>query len=458
MADRWMDERDRERRQRDWHRSEDYGRDERDRRYAGEEDRSWSGSDRDRVFGERETGMSYGGEDYDAGDYERERRGQGGGRTSAYRGEGERYGRGRYAGGYGGGYGEEYGGEGRAGWQDPGYGGVSPAMQQGEYDAERRAERYERDHGYEGRGYGGRGAGRRDWDDGGRYYGDSGREAIYREEWSQGRRDYGPAPGGYDAGRGSGGRYDRDWEERRAREYSTGRMASGGTGGYDYERGYGDAGRQRYPEGRFGLPPDQGRERERERRREDEDRGQRFERGGREAGDFLRRAGERVAAWFGGGERERQGEERGFRREADRGRGFQGMGPKGYQRPDERIDEEAHERLTDDPWLDASNVSVSVSGGEVTLSGTVENREAKHRAERLVEEISGVRHVQNNLRVEAGNPLTTPSRGYGDSVLQSQMREAETKAPPGATDGGSASAGSSTRTAGSASTDTDKAR
>jgi len=483
MADRWMDERDRERRDRDWRRSEDQGRGERERRYTGGEERSWgasaederrggygarrSGSDRDRVFGERETGMGYGGEDYGAGDYERERRDDwggddrgsragvgaaygaygggegygrtGGGRTSAYRGEGERYGGGRY------------GGEWRSGgWQDRDYGGVSPAMEHDEYEAERRAERYEREHGYEDRygqprmGGGYEGQVR----DGGRYYGDSGREPIYREEWSQGRRDYGPAPRGYDAGRPYAGRYDRDWEERRARSYSTGGVVSGGTGGYDYERGYGDGGRERYPESRYGSAYE-GRDRD---WRREEDRGQRFERGGREAGDFFRRAGERVASWFGGG-----GERR---REDDRDRGFQGMGPKGYQRPDERINEEAHERLTDDAWLDASNVSVSVSGGEVTLSGTVESREAKHRAERIVEDVSGVRHVQNNLRVEPGNPLTSaPSRGYGDSVIQAQMRQAETRAnSPGTTDGGSTVSGSSSGSSGSTSTDTGKSR
>ena len=60
----------------------------------------------------------------------------------------------------------------------------------------------------------------------------------------------------------------------------------------------------------------------------------------------------------------------------------------------------------------------------VTLSGTVDSREAKHRAERLVEDISGVNHVQNNLRIAKGNYFTTPSSGYGDSVLGQQIREA----------------------------------
>jgi hypothetical protein len=103
-------------------------------------------------------------------------------------------------------------------------------------------------------------------------------------------------------------------------------------------------------------------------------------------------------------------------------RGARGLGPKGYTRSDDRISEEAHQRLTDDPWVDASEIACSVSSGEVTLSGTVDNREAKHRAERVVEDISGVKHVQNNLRIKPGNYFTSPGRGYGDSVEATQMR------------------------------------
>ena len=40
-------------------------------------------------------------------------------------------------------------------------------------------------------------------------------------------------------------------------------------------------------------------------------------------------------------------------REANRGK--RGLGPQGYKRSDERISDDAHERLTDDTWLDASN-------------------------------------------------------------------------------------------------------
>jgi osmotically-inducible protein OsmY len=370
-----MDERDRRYRDRDWRRSEDA-----DRRYSGGEGRSF-GDDHpeDRVFGQRESGTSYDGRS--------DRMRPGGG---AY-GAGGSYGSGE---GYRGSYGRErYSGGGQGGvdhgrsWQDKDYGGVSPAMEQGEYQAERRAERYDREHPIDREGGRGRGSG-------GRYLGDNGRDRIYRQEYGQGGVEYGDVPRGYDAGYRSYGGGQRGF--------------SGGTGGYDYERGYGDAGRSSYGRSYSGDRGWGSRE-----QGGDDDRGQRFEQAGHDAGQFFRRAGERVASWFGGGETER-----GY----DRDRDFRGMGPKGYKRADERISDELHERLTDDPYVDASNISISVSGGEVTLSGTVENREAKHRAERCVEDVSGVSHVQNNLRVDQGSFLTSPGRGYGDSVLDAQMR------------------------------------
>jgi hypothetical protein len=77
-----------------------------------------------------------------------------------------------------------------------------------------------------------------------------------------------------------------------------------------------------------------------------------------------------------------------------------GRGPKGYRRSDERIHEDVCERLTEDPFIDASNVEVVVKDGEVTLNGTVSSRGLKRRAEDLAELASGVAHVQNNLRVQ----------------------------------------------------------
>jgi hypothetical protein len=85
------------------------------------------------------------------------------------------------------------------------------------------------------------------------------------------------------------------------------------------------------------------------------------------------------------------------------GRGdFRGVGPKGYRRSDERIAEDVNDRLSADPRLDATDVLVSVKDGELALNGEVESRDDKRVAEDVAEGVSGVRHVQNNLRVRAG--------------------------------------------------------
>ncbi len=76
-----------------------------------------------------------------------------------------------------------------------------------------------------------------------------------------------------------------------------------------------------------------------------------------------------------------------------------GRGPRGYRRSDERIREDVCEMLSDDPYLDASNMEVTVKECEVTLSGAVNSREDKRRAEHLAERISGVKDVHNSLRV-----------------------------------------------------------
>lgn len=81
---------------------------------------------------------------------------------------------------------------------------------------------------------------------------------------------------------------------------------------------------------------------------------------------------------------------------------FAGRGPRGYQRSDERIREDVCDRLTRDPWIDASDVEVTVRTGEVTLSGNVRDRSEKRHAEDLIEQVSGVREVHNNLRVSPG--------------------------------------------------------
>lgn len=89
-----------------------------------------------------------------------------------------------------------------------------------------------------------------------------------------------------------------------------------------------------------------------------------------------------------------------------------GRGPKGYARSDSRILEDVSDSLSDDHLVDASEIDVGVENGEVTLSGTVDSRAAKRRAEDCIAEISGVRHVQNNLRVDMPSG---PASGPGQS-------------------------------------------
>lgn len=103
---------------------------------------------------------------------------------------------------------------------------------------------------------------------------------------------------------------------------------------------------------------------------------------------FFERAGDEIASWFGD-------EDAARRREED----HRGRGPSSYIRSDERIREDVNDRLTDDWRVDASNISVTVTDGEVTLDGTVSSRQAKRRAEDVTDAVSGVKHVQNNLRV-----------------------------------------------------------
>lgn len=104
---------------------------------------------------------------------------------------------------------------------------------------------------------------------------------------------------------------------------------------------------------------------------------------------FFERAGDEIASWFGD-------EEAARRREMD----HTGYGPTNYTRSDERILEDVCDRITRDWAVDGRGVQVSVQGGDVTLDGTVPSRQQKRRAEDCADDIAGVGHVQNNLRVQ----------------------------------------------------------
>jgi len=82
--------------------------------------------------------------------------------------------------------------------------------------------------------------------------------------------------------------------------------------------------------------------------------------------------------------------------------GYRGVGPKGYERSDERIRDDVCERLVEHDAIDASAIEVAVSGGVVRLTGEVPKRYMKHLAEDAVADAVGVRDVENTLRVHGG--------------------------------------------------------
>lgn len=174
-----------------------------------------------------------------------------------------------------------------------------------------------------------------------------------------------------------GGWYSGDSDRSRGRY-----AGSGDESGEDYwgdsapGPGYGGQGWRGYGEGWTGGRREAG-----------------YGRGREQDRSWFDRAADEFSSWFGDDDAER-------RRRRDHERGHYGKGPRGYSRSDERIREDVNDRLTDDWQIDASEIEVVVSNAEVTLNGTVTSREEKRRAEDLAENVSGVRHVQNNLRVQ----------------------------------------------------------
>lgn len=114
---------------------------------------------------------------------------------------------------------------------------------------------------------------------------------------------------------------------------------------------------------------------------------------------FFEKAGDEIASWFGDDDAAR-------RREMD----HRGVGPQGYTRSDERILEDVCDHLTQDRYIDASDITVTVKDREVTLDGTVDSKGAKRRAEDRADYVTGVGHVQNNLRVSSRSTYETNER------------------------------------------------
>lgn len=100
--------------------------------------------------------------------------------------------------------------------------------------------------------------------------------------------------------------------------------------------------------------------------------------------------------------------------EGDQRSQFRGTRPRGYERSDERLRELACERLTD-AEVDASDIEVKVEQGTVTLEGSVPARWMKHQAEDIIDDLGGVRDIQNHLRVSRGEAEAPAAPGTSAS-------------------------------------------
>jgi hypothetical protein len=92
-----------------------------------------------------------------------------------------------------------------------------------------------------------------------------------------------------------------------------------------------------------------------------------------------------------------------------------GKGPKGYQRSDDRILEDANHALERHPSIDATEIEVVCQSGELILRGTVETRDEKRLAEQAVEDLAGVKDVRNELRVQSKSQQQQPPSTFGTS-------------------------------------------
>jgi len=213
---------------------------------------------------------------------------------------------------------------------------------------------------------------------------------------------YGQGQSGYGAGRHGGDR--SQGYQNRNQPYSPGgydERPSGlglddrftGRGGGDWtERSYGT------PDRSGGFCPERG--------RETGYRGSQGGTGGMAGGSSDARRFDQDRSSFGGDHGDYR-EHSGYRGVG----GHRGKGPQTWQRSDERIRESVNEALADHDDIDATHIQVTVKEGEVTLSGFVDDRRMKRLAEDCVEQISGVKEVQNHLRLHSGDSRLTGRTG-----------------------------------------------
>jgi len=113
-------------------------------------------------------------------------------------------------------------------------------------------------------------------------------------------------------------------------------------------------------------------------------------------------------------------------------RSYRGLGPQTYKRPDDRIRDDIYEKLTDNDRIDARGIMVDVNQGNVTLTGTVPERQMRYAAEDLVESCMGVANINNQLKVQqesssASSLSGSSSASSGTSTGSSATESAESK-------------------------------
>ena len=102
---------------------------------------------------------------------------------------------------------------------------------------------------------------------------------------------------------------------------------------------------------------------------------------------------------------------------------YRGRGPRGYVRSPARIHEDLCDRLTENPFIDASDVDVTVAGTEVTLGGAVQDTIAMRQAHAIAEEVAGVTHVHNRLQLrEADEREKTPGNAVNEALGTTDKR------------------------------------
>ena len=244
-------------------------------------------------------------------------------------------------------------------------------------------------------------------------YGDRDNDRAQRDYGRRSESDYDRSYGERSQRRYGYGR-DENERDRYGRESSSGRYGSGRYSDREYGRGSQDRFRGEY-RGREGYRP--GSENDWDYTDDRESRYGNFVRGydtgsyGERGRDYdydyerrgwLDRLADKLAAWFGDEDAERR-----YRMDEQRDRP-RGKGPKSYRRSDERIREDVNDQLSEG-YLDASEVEVLVVDGVVTLSGTVNSRSDKRRAEDIADDVRGVKNVENRLRVEQSDFDRYPS-------------------------------------------------